>query len=491
MKRGDAVGAFGYWCNRRIRLATFKGGKMRPIPPRLSILTPANALMFKKCHRTKSALPPGWPRFVKSAVLRTISLAHYTIVAARAKTAEHFGAHPHRTFERERCTQELSLLREEMCIKDARMAQVPAHRRPRYGPTERLAILELKSVRGWSLAQTARRFQVTAATISSWQRRVDEGGPGTLLKLPRPVNQFPQLVAYLVRRLKILCPALGKRKLAATLARAGLHLSATTVSRMLRDDSPPPPSVPTPQLKKRRVVTARQPNHVWHADLTAMPIGGGFWCAWPPLALPQCWPFCWWVAVVVDHFSRRVMGVATFARQPTSESMLAFLGRTIARTGMTPKYLVCDRGCQFDCHGFRRWCRRHGIRPRYGAIGRHGSIAVIERCIRTLKELVGQLPLVPLRRKAFRHELDLVADWYNEHRPHETLGGRTPNEAYYRRFPAHRRPRHEPRSRWPRGSPCAKPWALTRGRPGAQLELEVKFHAGRRHLPVVTLKRVA
>jgi hypothetical protein len=71
------------------------------------------------------------------------------------------------------------------------------------------------------------------------------------------------------------------------------------------------------------------------------------------------------------------------------------------------------------------------------------------------------------------------------------LDGRTPDEIYYRRFPANRRPRYEPRSRWPRGAPCARPWALTRGRPGAQLELAIKFLGGRKHLPIVKLRRAA
>jgi transposase InsO family protein len=31
-----------------------------------------------------------------------------------------------------------------------------------------------------------------------------------------------------------------------------------------------------------------------------------------PFALTQHWPFCFWVAIVVDHFSRRVMGVTAF-----------------------------------------------------------------------------------------------------------------------------------------------------------------------------------
>ena len=40
---------------------------------------------------------------------------------------------------------------------------------------------------------------------------------------------------------------------------------------------------------------------------------------------------CYWVAAVVDHFSRRVMGTAAFRSQPTSEAVRGFLGRTIAK----------------------------------------------------------------------------------------------------------------------------------------------------------------
>ena len=94
------------------------------------------------------------------------------------------------------------------------------------------------------------------------------------------------------------------------------------------------------------------------------------------------------------------MGAATFYHQPTSEAVRAFLGRTIRAAKAPPKYVICDRGPQFDCHGFRRWCRRRNIRPRYGAIGKHGSIAVVERLILTLKQSGTRLlTLVPLRRQ--------------------------------------------------------------------------------------------
>jgi hypothetical protein len=41
------------------------------------------------------------------------------------------------------------------------------------------------------------------------------------------------------------------------------------------------------------------------------------------------------------------------------------------------------------------------------------------------------------------------------------------------------------------GSSCASPPVKVRGKQGVRLQLEVDFRQGRRHLPVVTLKRVA
>ena len=36
-----------------------------------------------------------------------------------------------------------------------------------------------------------------------------------------------------------------------------------------------------------------------------------------------------------------------------------------------------------------------------------------------------------------------TVQWYNEHRAHTTLDGRTPNEIYFHRFPANRKPRFD------------------------------------------------
>jgi hypothetical protein len=47
-------------------------------------------------------------------------------------------------------------------------------------------------------------------------------------------------------------------------------------------------------MPSARRVTAKRPNHVWHVDLTTVPITTGFWTSWLPFALPQFSPFCWW-----------------------------------------------------------------------------------------------------------------------------------------------------------------------------------------------------
>jgi transposase InsO family protein len=85
-----------------------------------------------------------------------------------------------------------------------------------------------------------------------------------------------------------------------------------------------------------RVVTAKCPGHVWNVDLTTVPTKAGFWVPWLPYAWPQSWPFCWWVAVVVDHFSRAVVGFAVFVKRPTALEMQRLLDRAISEVGSAP-----------------------------------------------------------------------------------------------------------------------------------------------------------
>ena len=133
--------------------------------------------------------------------------------------------------------------------------------------------------------------------------------------MPEKTNRYPDFVRYIVQQLKSYCPMLGRFKIAEILCRAGLHLSASTVKRII-DEPPitPPetPSSPAPEPDKPPTIQAWYPNHVWSIDLTVVPSTDGLWTPWSPNALSQVHPYSWYVMVVIDHYSRRIMGFEVF-----------------------------------------------------------------------------------------------------------------------------------------------------------------------------------
>jgi len=114
--------------------------------------------MFTKPQPPRIHLPKGWRGCVKSAVLHAIALAHYVNVYARAWAADSINARVRLAAENNRLQEACDLLREELRTKDTRMAQIAPQRRPHYAPHERMAILELRATRGWSLKLTADTF---------------------------------------------------------------------------------------------------------------------------------------------------------------------------------------------------------------------------------------------------------------------------------------------------------------------------------------------
>ncbi len=434
-------------------------------------------------------LPDHWPPHVCRALQWIMAAAHLALVHTRSWCADSPLERVRLRGRLERAEAEIGALKEVDRIKSARLARIPPHKRPHYLPEERLHILEIRAARGWTVAQTARQFDVAEETIRIWQAKLDSGDTHLFENAAtQPVNTYPDFVTLAVPRLKRLCPALGKVKLAQILARAGLHIAATTVGRKLKEHPKPPP-LPKLKLAKRtdvRVVTATRPNHVWHVDLTEVPLTG-LWVPWLPHALPQEWPFVRHVIAVIDHFSRACLGFAVFDAPPSSEQVTGFLNRLIAERGK-PKHMISDKGPQFDCDNYKSWAKGIGIKLRFGKIGMHGSIAVIERFFHSLKDEWMRVIRMPCDLTEFREELALYVTWYNLYRPHTTLGGRTPVEVFEQQDPANEESRFEPRARYPRGSPCAAPQTLIKGEPGTRPVLEIGFLEGRKHLPIVSLK---
>jgi hypothetical protein len=112
------------------------------------------------------------------------------------------------------------------------------------------------------------------------------------------------------------------------------------------------------------------------------------------------------------------MGFAVYRKLPSSAAVRGFLERAFRLAGARPAYFITEQGTPFTEMGFRRWCRHWGIQHRLGALGKYGSLAVIERGIRTIKsECTRQLCIVPYRLAVFEQGLTLYSSWYSAAQP--------------------------------------------------------------------------
>jgi hypothetical protein len=107
----------------------------------------------------KVPLPMHWKKHVKSAILHVISLAQYATAYTRSWATDSRNARVRLTAVKDRLEQERALLREEIRIKDARMARLPAHRRPQYTAVERMATLATDAAQSLLAQLTWERVQ--------------------------------------------------------------------------------------------------------------------------------------------------------------------------------------------------------------------------------------------------------------------------------------------------------------------------------------------
>lgn len=147
---------------------------------------------------------------------------------------------------------------------------------------------------------------------------------------------------------------------------------------------------------------------------------------------------CWglWptqVLVAIDHFSRKAVCAVPLEGR-NAGWIIDALEQAIQKHG-APRHIISDQASVFVGDAFAELLRQWSIKRRLGAVGRHGSIAVTERLIKTLKyEWLERVPII----KGVDHLTSLCTEfesWYNAWRPHMTLEGLRPDDLYYDRKP--------------------------------------------------------
>lgn len=158
-----------------------------------------------------------------------------------------------------------------------------------------------------------------------------------------------------------------------------------------------------------RDFSATAPDQLWVADITYVPTWMGFL----------------YLAVVLDAFSRRVVGWS-MATHLKTELVLAAL--EMARVQRCAHGVIhhSDHGTQYTSLAFGQRCEALGVRPSRGTVGDCYDNALCESFFATL-----ECELIDRHRFASQAEARMaifrfIEGWYNPHRRHSALGHRSP-----------------------------------------------------------------
>ena len=88
-------------------------------------------MKFSRQSAPRLSLPKGWPASIQSSILHVISLAQFAAVYTRSWAANSTNQRVRLKAELDRAREQIALLEDEIRIKDARMARIPASHRSR------------------------------------------------------------------------------------------------------------------------------------------------------------------------------------------------------------------------------------------------------------------------------------------------------------------------------------------------------------------------
>jgi putative transposase len=243
---------------------------------------------------------------------------------------------------------------------------------------------------------------------------------------PRPVSPGELAIMRRIDELHLNYPFAGSRMLRDMLRAEGVTIGREMVATMMRrigiealyrqprtTKSAPGHRI-FPYLL--RGLTIDRPNQVWAMDITYVPMARGFV----------------YLAAVVDWFSRRVLAWRLSITMETDFCIDA-VEEALARHG-APDMFNTDQGSQFTSAAFTGLLARNAMAISMDGRGAWRDNVFVERLWRSVKY-----------EEIYLHAYDTVAEaragigryfaFYNARRPHSSLDGRTPDDAYFNHVP--------------------------------------------------------
>ncbi len=238
-----------------------------------------------------------------------------------------------------------------------------------------------------------------------------------------PMGESPETLA-LMRRIDELFmkhPFYGSRQMARQLRREGVRVGRHRVRRLMRlmgleaiyqaprTSAPHPAHRIYPYLLKELMID--RPNQVWCADITYIPVQRGFL----------------YLVAIMDWATRHVLAWR-LSNTMDARFCVEALQEALARYGR-PEIFNTDQGSQFTSFEFTGVLKGADVAISMDGRGRCMDNIFIERLWRSLKYEAVYLHELTDGFKAER----VIGEWldfYNTERPHSSLAGQTPAEAY-------------------------------------------------------------
>jgi putative transposase len=252
---------------------------------------------------------------------------------------------------------------------------------------------------------------------------------GSVYYVPRPVPEADLAVMRRLDRLHLEFPFAGSRMLQGLLTSEGCKIGRRHVKTLMRrmriealyrrprTTKPEPGHKIYPYLLRNIEIT--RPNQVWAMDITYIPLARGFV----------------YLAVVLDWFSRRVL---SWRLSITMEAAFCVetLEDALARHGK-PDIFNTDQGSQFTGSVFAGVLTNNNIAISMDGKGAWRDNVFVERLWRSVKYEEVYLRAYDSVTEA-RASIGRYLNFYNGRRPHSSLDGMTPDQAYFNPLPIRR-----------------------------------------------------
>lgn len=244
---------------------------------------------------------------------------------------------------------------------------------------------------------------------------------GSIYYQPRPVSDADLALMRRIDELHLDYPFAGSRMLAGLLRQYGHEVGRLHVSTLMKQMGieaiyrRPNTSKPAPGHKiypyLLRTLAVTRPSQVWAMDITYIPMARGFV----------------YLVAVVDWFTRKVL---TWRLSITLEAEFCIeaLQEAIARYGK-PEIMNTDQGSQFTCIEFIKVLKDAEIAISMDGKGAWRDNVFVERLWRTIKYEEVYLRAYASVSEA-RASIGRYLVFYNGRRPHSSLAGQTPDQAY-------------------------------------------------------------